>query len=324
VTCAGRACSSSAAPEDGGAGHELDVLGFRATIAGPPDLVRAVAVLLPAPAPWTVGGGRPLPGVPFRLARIASTGAIRVSRDGVALGDFRGRDEALAYALWAVHSAAIDRLKSTHLLFHAGTVARDGAGYLLPAPAAYGKSTLVAGLLAAGFDYLGDDIAVVDPQRLTVLPYPKCLAIKAGARRVLAPLLPELRGAPRLRAAGETVWYLAPREEWWPRGPAGVRFVVLPRYQARARTVLTPVSRSAALGAMLEQSFGLGAHGGGGAAGIAGTVELLRRAECYALTVGSLGRAVRLLRELAAGRPATSADPAARTARPASQATWSG
>jgi hypothetical protein len=267
--------------------------------------------------------------VVFRLRRLPAETAhgtggtgprgerIRLTRDGSPLRDARGRDEALAYLIWAIHSAAVERLRTTHLLFHAGAVAGGPHGLLLPAPAGHGKTTLVAGLVRAGMAYLGDDIAAVDPATLALQPFAKSLAVKAGARRALAPLYPELvRSVPRLRAGGETVWYLPPPPDAWPPGPVAVRYVVLPRYLARGRTTLTPVSRSEALRQLLEQSFGLGTHG---LEGVAGAVELVRRARCYALAVGSLRAAVRLLVELV-----HSELPAARTDRPRSHRTWSG
>ena len=43
--------------------------------------------------------------------------------------------------------------------FPAGSVACRGRGLILPAPSGGGKTTLVAGLVAAGFDYLSDEVA---------------------------------------------------------------------------------------------------------------------------------------------------------------------
>jgi hypothetical protein len=260
---------------------------------------------------WTVRGAAG-PDVVFRLRRVAGAGAggaVQVLRDGTPLGPPAARDAALALLVWAIHSAATERLGATHLLFHAGAVAAAGGGLLLPAPAGHGKTTLVAGLVAAGFGYAGDDIAVVDPATRALFPFAKCLAIKAGGRRVLAPLYPALgagyggAGVPRLRAGGETVAYLQPPAGAWPDRPVPVRYVVLPRYVARARTALTPVTRSEALGRLLEQSFGIGGRGGRGAPAVAAAVELVRRAECYALTVGRLAVAVRALADLTGTAP---------------------
>jgi hypothetical protein len=312
----------------GDSAYEIDLLGFRARISGTPDLVRAAERLTPAPPPWTARrpAHRPAcatPPIGFRLQRIAARrrgpDRVRLTQDGRALRPDGGRDEALATLLWAINSAAISHLRQRYLLFHAGVVARNGQGFLLPAPAGAGKSTLVAGLLGAGFAYLGDDIAAVDRETLTLLPFAKCLALKAGARRALARSLPGLgAAASRLRTGGETVWYLPPPAQSWPQGPLPLRYVVLPGYRPRARTALAPVSRADALARMLEQSFGIATHG---ERGVAATVELVRRAECYALTVGSLAGAVRRLTALAGGAPAA---PARRTARPSSLRACSG
>ena len=86
------------------------------------------------------------------------------------------------------------------------------------------------------------------------------------------------------------MWYLAPPAGAWPGRPVPVRYVVLPRYVPRARTVLAPVARSEALGRLLEQSFGIGGRGGSGAPGVAEAVELVGGAACYALTGGGWRR----------------------------------
>jgi hypothetical protein len=292
----------------GGSGEQtVDLLGFRALVVGPLDLVRAVRALRPDPPPGTAADGAG-PDVVFRLRRAAGAGgAVEVLRDGRSLRPPTARDAALAFLIWAINSAATERLRATHLLFHAGAVSSAGHGLLLPAPAGYGKTTLVAALIAAGFGYFGDDIAAVDPATLALLPFAKSLAVKAGGRRVLAPFYPALGpgragGVPRLRAGGETVWYLPPPADAWPGRPAPVRYVVLPRYVSRSRTALTPVTRSEALERLLEQSFGIAGPGGRGLPGVASAVELVRRAECYALTVGRLGTAVRVLADLTGAR----------------------
>jgi hypothetical protein len=318
----------------GESAYEIDLLGFRARVSGPPDLVRPAERLTPAPPPWTAGraadsgaaaGAPATPQTSFQLQWITTRGRgrgrVRLTQDGLALLPDGGRDEALATLLWAINSAAIRHLRERYLLFHAGVVARDGQGFLLPAPAGEGKTTLVAGLLGAGFAYLGDDIAAVERETLTLLPFTKSLALKAGSVRALARHLPGLGPAlPRLRAGGETVWYLPPPARSWPSGPLPLRYVILPGYRARARTALVPISRADALARMLEQSFGIATYGG---RGVAATVELVRRAECYALTVGGLAGAVRLLSALADKAPATAA-PARRAARPSNLSACSG
>ncbi len=59
------------------------------------------------------------------------------------------------------------------LRFHAGVVAHDGKGLVICGTSGAGKSSLTLALLRAGWEYLSDEIAVLDPASLHLTPYPK-------------------------------------------------------------------------------------------------------------------------------------------------------
>lgn len=65
------------------------------------------------------------------------------------------------------------------LFLHAAGVARDGAGYLLPARGGAGKTTFSLALLEHGFRLLGDDLLLVDTKARVVHPYPRPLHLFA-------------------------------------------------------------------------------------------------------------------------------------------------
>lgn len=62
-------------------------------------------------------------------------------------------------------------LEEKVLFMHAGGVAKNGQGYLLPAYGGTGKTTFSIALMNQGFDLLGDDLLIVDITRQTVYPY---------------------------------------------------------------------------------------------------------------------------------------------------------
>jgi hypothetical protein len=284
----------------------LRIHGWRADVAGPASLLRELEALFPtarqalfdtsevdASATSEVDAS-----ATFEVVLDApQPGWQRILRDGAPLWTGQDADELLAYLEWGINRTAAEWLGQRYLLFHAGSVARDGAGLILPASSGSGKTTLVAGLLAAGFEYLSDEVAVIDPYQLNLLPFAKSLCVKAGGRDVLAGLYPGLATAiPRRRFGGEPVWYLPPSRETPPHSSVAIRHVVLPRYRLGGVTELRRVARSVALRQLLEQSFNLRAHG---AWGVGRLVDMLRRAECYALSVGELQPAVELLVQLA-------------------------
>jgi hypothetical protein len=64
-------------------------------------------------------------------------------------------------------------LESGVLFMHAGGVAKDGYGYLLPAHGGTGKTTFSIALMNHGFQLLGDDLLIVDTKKRLVYPYPR-------------------------------------------------------------------------------------------------------------------------------------------------------
>ena len=97
---------------------------------------------------------------------------------------------------------------------HAGGVARDGSGVMLPAEPESGKTTLTAGLVRHGFDYLTDEGVAFRPGTNIVEPYPKPLSIDVGSW----PLFPEFEPSGRARyrrVQGDAVAGAAGRGPSW-------------------------------------------------------------------------------------------------------------
>jgi hypothetical protein len=97
------------------------------------------------------------------------------------------------------------------LEIHAGVVSNREKCLLFPAAPGSGKTTLTAGLAAAGFQYFSDEVALLEEPELEVWPVPISLSIKSGALECLTPLFPQLRrSAKHTREDVETVTYLNP------------------------------------------------------------------------------------------------------------------
>jgi hypothetical protein len=76
---------------------------------------------------------------------------------------------------------ALERAKGTVGL-HAGVVAKDGFGLLLPGASKSGKTTLTLALVRAGWSYMSDDLAPLSGgEDLVVAPFPKPLSIRNPA-----------------------------------------------------------------------------------------------------------------------------------------------
>jgi hypothetical protein len=280
----------------------LHILGYEAHVDGPPDLVSAIGRVYPS---WPAWWREPDPDVSqwFSVER-SGAGPYRLLNRQVPVAEEDELRDMVTVVDAAVMTTASTALAKKYLIFHAGSVARDGVGMLLPATSGGGKSTLVAGLIAAGWTYYGDELAVVDPGSLQLVPVNRSLCLRAGSRSIFRPRFPELAGErPFRRRGGEEIWYVTPPEGAIPREPASVRLVVLPSYDATAESALTPITRSTALQGLLEQSSlpSFVADGGGADGGrqrMDATVNMMRQASCYALASGDLDEAVALLEKL--------------------------
>ena len=184
---------------------------------------------------------------------------------------------------------------------HAGVAALDGIGVMLPGGPDHGKSTTVAGLVRAGFDFLSDEAAVLDMNDGTLRCFPRPMTLSESSMDAL----PGLRGQLPAR-------YDAFRSDEHRMAPGDLRpgavgttcrpaFIVAPAYREGEETRLEPMGRPDTLRLLVEQSFNLARFGGDGFRFLAGVV---RRAECYRLTIGDLPAAVRAVRGLFDGADA--------------------
>jgi hypothetical protein len=98
----------------------------------------------------------------------------------------------LEYALWRVNAGIQQRVRD-FLLLHAGAVKRDQTVVLLPAKMDSGKSSTVLGLLEAGFSYLSDEFAALDPISGAAYPVPKTIHVDAGTLDLFPGLEDRLR-----------------------------------------------------------------------------------------------------------------------------------
>ena len=219
-------------------------------------------------------------------------------REGATEGTWSSCSEATCVARGPV-GAAIDRLvwdassrafaSASSLFVHAGVVSRGGLGVMLPAPPDHGKSTTVAALVRAGFDFLSDEAAVLDPADGMVHPFPRPMSLSTASLNAVDGSTGWTRDPTDLRSPDEH--RIAP-DDLRP-GALGsacpVAFIVAPSYRAGASTRLEPLARPEALRLMVEQSFNLVRFG---ADGFRLLGDITRGADCYRLTIGDLPSAV--------------------------------
>jgi hypothetical protein len=184
---------------------------------------------------------------------------------------------------------------------HAGGVARGDAAIVLPANMEWGKTTLTAGLVRAGFSYLTDEAVAFVPGTTTIEPFPKPLSIDRGSWF----LFPELEPDAPLASDDYKLdqWQVVPAafRSDAVGGPASARILVFPRYVEGADTALTPIGRAEALVELAKNTFAFNQKARPALDELAGIV---RQVACYRLTVGALDDAVAIVERLADELPA--------------------
>lgn len=195
----------------------------------------------------------------------------------------------LNQVLWHVTQRVTDDNEGKLLLLHASAMAKGDRAVLLAAPSESGKSTLAAGLLRAGFDYVTDELVAIDPDTGLIQPYPKPISIDKGSWEVLADLRPQVPD--HLSDYVRDQWQVAPDRV---AGPCRPTLVVFPRYDADGPTTLEPRSRASALVALVENSFNFKRDG---RRWLAVGADLVRGAECRTLAVSDLDAAVSLIEQ---------------------------
>ncbi len=180
---------------------------------------------------------------------------------------------------------------SVSVALHTACLIRDGGALLLAGSPGAGKSTITVALMAAGFGYGGDDIALVDHagrvQGLRFAP-----AIKTGAWRLITDLRDDLACARvHHRLDGKRIRFLSPGRGC--DGALPVRWIISLQRRKSAPAMLVREDPADALAALIREAYS--SRGGASAADIRMLVDLVSGAECHTLVYSELDEAVRTL-----------------------------
>lgn len=151
----------------------------------------------------------------------------------------------------------LDRVRKIALAYsnyflaaHAAVLSKGENCFLMPAVSYSGKSTLSAALFAKGYQYLSDEMAVLD-EHFNARPVPLGLGLKSGSWKILENYLPQLATATELeRWDGVAIKYLPMAYQAEQNISASelsatvkkVSHLIFPHYQANAQAQLTPLS----------------------------------------------------------------------------------
>jgi hypothetical protein len=109
--------------------------------------------------------------------------AIQIENDGRfswRLGKKACTTSTLAGALWNLEAGLCEniiRSQRRRIAIHAATIQVEYSAAMLSGCSQSGKTTLSLALARRGFPVWGDDVALVDPETLEILPIPRCFHI---------------------------------------------------------------------------------------------------------------------------------------------------
>jgi hypothetical protein len=208
---------------------------------------------------------------------------------------YRAADEEklFLYLEWFINGALLSKLDQFYQL-HAGVVSKNGKGIILPGPSGSGKTTLVIELLKHGFEYLSDEVALIDPETLKVFPFPRNLYVRKKDADFLS--LFQFSGPGKRLSTFERRLNIEVRvPEALVGDPIGVTHVIFPTYSPSEKPQLILISRGAALIKMVKSSLNFIHYG---ASGIDTLIRLLEKADCFTLTTNNLEETVHLISSL--------------------------
>ena len=156
----------------------------------------------------------------------------------------------LVAALRGSHAAAA---------LHAGVLLYRGSTILLAGTSGSGKSTLTAALMANGFEYFGDDMALLSRPPVRVRGVPSRVRLLEESWPLILPLWPQLANVPaHRRHDGRMVRYFVPDEYSAPQQPGTGRpadLLIFPQYRENAQLSLEALSRGQALVLLTEAGY---------------------------------------------------------------------
>ena len=213
--------------------------------------------------------------------------------DGKRIGGARAAEGLVPILVRSINREAVHA--SDSLVIHAGGVEHDGVGLAFPAVMESGKTTLTAGLVRSGFNYLTDEAVAIDRTTQIIQPYPKPLSIDSGAWH----LFPEFEPHANLGSdAYKADQWQVPPEAIRPDAvgrPCPLRVIVFPRYERGTETVVEPLHRAPALMELARHTFKFNDDG---ARSLDILADIARSAQCYRLTMGDLAPAVAVVSRL--------------------------
>jgi len=205
----------------------------------------------------------------------------RWARPSVRIGGDYGLPDAaplpLAHGLVAAEMAMNLQMalgERRYLLLHAASLEKDGRGLILTGESGAGKSTLSALLGEAGWRFMGDEFALLEPGSGLLHPFPRPVSLKNEAIAVMAERVPAERLGPLMEGTPKgSIRHVRPPGNALARmaEPARPALILFPRFGKRRD--LRPVGAAEAFMRLTQASTNYVALGERGFEALTGLVR---------------------------------------------------
>lgn len=204
------------------------------------------------------------------------------------------KPELFSHLEWIVTCNTLSHLREFFQI-HAGAVVKGRKVILLPANHGSGKTTLTLNLTRNNYRCLSDDIVLIDPKSLMVIPFPRSFLIKEGTtKKLIRSNLKDKRNGYYCTVDGilyynpDTVNKLSARK-FRPYA------IVELKHNRRFKNELRPVSKSQMCIKLLRQSFNVHDYKRDAVTILTG---LVRKTKCYSLKTNNVDDAVHLISQI--------------------------
>lgn len=186
-----------------------------------------------------------------------------------------------------------------YLLLHAAVVEKNNKALILPGQPGAGKSTLCAALVNSGWRLLSDEMAVIDPDTLELIPVVRPVSLKNESIDIIADLFPSVEIGQRFfDTAKGTVAHMKPPSESIRdnRLRSRINWIVFPQFYPERGKELRRKAKGETVLELAKNSFNYAVLGGKAFDMLCDMVEF---SQCFTFEYGRLEEALMVFDSLA-------------------------
>jgi hypothetical protein len=198
---------------------------------------------------------------------------------------------------WALNWCVANHIHR-YLNIHAAVIEKNGYAVILPGPPGAGKSTLCAALVNRGWRLLSDEMALLSLEQNLVIPIPRPVSLKNQSIDIIRHYAPEtVFGRLAVDTHKGVVAHMKPSLDSVQRAtiPAKPAWVILPRYEAGAEAVLSPLPKGQICMRLAENSFNYNILSGHAFKTL---TTMLDQCHCYSFKYSQLDDALQIFNAL--------------------------